>query len=65
MATIRTQRLFRSGISSKRAQPTITAVEAYFGTTIGGNTGDNTSSQKTSSKRKLGNDNEGSVDKAN
>jgi hypothetical protein len=64
MATSGTQGLLRQSIPSKRTQRTIETIEAYFGTTIGGNTGNNTSSQEISSEPKLGNNNEGSLDKA-
>ena len=64
MATSGTQGLRRQSISSKRARQSITAIEAYFGTTIGGNTGNNTPSEKTLSKQELGKHIQGSLDKA-
>ena len=65
MATSGTQRLRRQSISSKRARQSVTAIEAYFGTTIGGHTGNHTSSKETLSKSKLGKDIKRSLGKAN
>ena len=57
MTTTGTQRLRRQSISSKRTRQSIKTIEAYFGTAIGGHTGNNTSSEAILSKRKLGKDN--------
>ena len=64
MGTTGAQRLRRSGLSSKRTRQSIKTIEAQLGQSIGSNTSDNQAGQKTSSERKLGKDNEGSVDKA-
>jgi len=64
MATTGTQGLLRSSLSSKRAQRTITAIEAYFGGAIGGYTGDNSTSKETSEWKQLEFDFTGSVDEA-
>ena len=64
MATSGTQGLQRSSLSSKRAQRTITAIEAYFGGAIGGYTGDNSTSKETSEWKQLEFDFTGSVDEA-
>tara|TARA_R110001606_G_scaffold184027_1_gene330871 strand:- start:696 stop:899 length:204 start_codon:yes stop_codon:yes gene_type:complete len=63
MATTGTQGLQRASISSQRAQQTIAATEAYFGGAIGGHTGNNSTSQETSSWKQLEFDFTGSVDK--
>ena len=62
MGTIGARGLQRKGLSSERAQRTIKAIEAQLGIEIGSDTSDNPSSQETPSERKLGNDNEGSLD---
>ena len=62
MATIGARGLQRKSLSSKRAQRTIKAIEAHLSIEIGSDTSDNSSSQETPSERKLGGDNEGSLD---
>ena len=62
MATSGARGLQRKSLSSERAQRTIKAIETYIGTTVSGDTSDNSTSQETLSERKLGKDNEGSLD---
>jgi len=64
MATSGTRGLQRQSISSKRAQRTVEAIETVIGRTIGSDTSDYTSGQETPSERELGNNNEGSLAKA-
>ena len=63
MGTTGAQRLRRSAISSKRTRQSIETIEAYFGRTIGGNTGNYKTSQTSSTGQRVANDNERSVDK--
>ena len=49
MATTGAQRIQRQSISSQRARRTIKAIEACIGRTISSNTGNYTTSKKTSS----------------
>ncbi len=62
MATIGARGLQRKSLSSERAQRTINAIETYIGQSIGSDTSDHSSGQETSSERKLGEDNAGSLD---
>ena len=62
MATSGARGLQRKGLSSKRTQQSIKSLEAQLGIEIGSDTSDNSTSQKTSSERKLGDNNEGSLD---
>ena len=62
MATIGARGLQRKSLSSERAQRTIKAIETYIGTTVGGDTSDNSTGQEAPSERKLGDNNEGSLD---
>ena len=65
MATSGTHGLQRQSISSKRAQRTLKAIEAQLGTTISSDTSNHSTSQEAPSERTVGDNNEGSVDKAN
>ena len=62
MATSGARGLQRKGLSSKRAQHTLKTLEAQLGIEISSDIGDNSSSQEALSERKLGDDNEGSLD---
>ena len=62
MGTIGARGLQRKSLSSKRAQHTLKTLEAQLGIEIGSDIGDNSSSQEAPSERKLGDDNEGSLD---
>ena len=62
MATIGARGLQRKSLSSERAQRTIKAIETYIGTTVSSDTSDNPASQEIPSERKLGDNNEGSLD---
>ncbi len=62
MATSGARGLQRKSLSSERAQRTIKAIETYIGTTVSGDTSDNSTSQETPSEPKLGDNNEGSLD---
>jgi len=62
MGTIGARGLQRKSLSSKRAQQSIKSLEAQLGIEIGSDTSDNPSSQEAPSERKLGDDNEGSLD---
>ena len=62
MATSGARGLQRKSLSSQRAQRTLKSLEAQLGIEIGSDTSDNSSSQEASSERKLGDDNEGSLD---
>ena len=62
MATSGTHGLQRQSLSSKRAQRTIETIETQLGRTISSNTSDHSSSETTSSKQGLENNNEGSMD---
>jgi hypothetical protein len=46
MATSGTHGLQRSSLSSKRSRRTVKAIEAYFGTTIGSDISDNSTSEE-------------------
>ena len=63
MGTSGAQRLRRQGVSSKRARQSIETIEAYLGRTISGNTGNNQTSETTSTEQRVANDNERSVGK--
>ena len=65
MGTFGTSRLRRSSLSSKRSQQTIETLEAYLGRAFSSNLSNNTTSKETPSKRDLGNDTKGSMDKTN
>ena len=65
MGTIGARGLRRQSLSSKRSRQTLDTIETYLGRTIGRDTSNNKASQETSSKRKLGDNNEGSMDKTN
>tara|TARA_B110000971_G_C19994888_1_gene493792 strand:- start:1577 stop:1780 length:204 start_codon:yes stop_codon:yes gene_type:complete len=65
MATSGTQRLQRKSLSSERAQRTIEAIETVVGISIGSDPSYYPPGKETLSERKLGYDNEGSVDKTN
>ena len=62
MATIGARGLQRKSLSSQRAQRTIEGIEAQLGIKVSGDTSDNPTSQETPSERKLGDNNEGSLD---
>ena len=62
MATSGARGLQRKSLSSKRAQSTLKSLEAQLGIEIGSDTSNNSTSQETPSERKLGDDNEGSLD---
>ena len=64
MATIGTQRLFRSSLSSKRAQQSIKSLEAQLGIEIGSDTSDHSTGKETPSEQQLEFDFTGSLDKA-
>ena len=63
MATSGTRRLQRKSLSSKRAQRTIKSLEAQLGIRVSGDSSDNTTSEKTSSKQDLERDTRTSLDK--
>ena len=65
MGTIGASGLRRSSLSRKRSQRSIETIEAYLGRTIGGDTSDHSTSQKTSSERRLENNTRRSLDKTN
>ena len=65
MGTIGAQGLRRSSLSSKRTRQSVEAIEAAIGRTIGGNTSNNKASKETSSKQRLGDNNERSLDQTN
>jgi hypothetical protein len=62
MATSGTRGLQRQSFSSERARRTIKTIEAQLGTTISSDTSDHSTSETLSSKQRLGNNNEGSMD---
>ena len=62
MATSGTHGLQRQSLSSERARRTIEAIETVVGTTISSDTSDHSTSETLSSKQRLGNNNEGSMD---
>ena len=62
MATSGARGLQRKSLSSKRAQSTLKSLEAQLGIEISSDTSDNSTSQETPSERKLGDNNEGSLD---
>lgn len=64
MGTTGARGLQRKRLSSKRAQRTAEAIEAAIGRTISSDTSYHSTSEEASSERDLGNNNEGSVDKA-
>ena len=64
MGVISSQRLRRKSLSCKRTRQSVETIEAAIGRTIGRDTSDNKASKETSSKQRLGNDNERSLDKA-
>ena len=53
MATSGTRRLQRSSLSSKRAQRTIAAIEAYFGRAISSNISDHSTSEEAPEWKQL------------
>ena len=65
MGVISSQRFRRQSLSSKRTRQSVETIEAYLGRSIGRDTSDNSASKETSSKRKLGDNNEGSLEKTN
>ncbi len=65
MGTFGAQRLRRQSISSKRTRQSVKAIETYLGQSIGGNTCYNKASKETSSKQRLGDHNERSLDQTN
>ena len=63
MGTTGAQRLRRSAVSSKRARQTVKTIETYIGRTISGDTSNYKTSQETSSRQTVANDNRRSLDK--
>ena len=63
MGTFGARRLRKHAVSRERSRRTVETIEAYLGRAIGGDSGDNKASEKTSSKTRVANDNEPSLGK--